>query len=295
TPRARSARHPDGRSVLRRGPGPIADGVPPLPGPAPPLLPAPITRPAQGGEPGLGVAATAAGRPRGNRRRVACRLRRGGPGRGAPRRGLLAGRGRGREDRRRPQRPSRGRSRLDPAGGADRSPDRGQGPGPPFPAGRTVPVAPPSEAARPPRTAGPVYIPVNARQSGAEAGGARRPETVRPREAGGGGGAVVVRERSGRVLAANLRALREKAGLSLSELARRSDIAKGTLSQLESGSGNPTLETVFSLSNALEVPVSSLLAEHGDPDAVLVRSADVEEFSGDAVDLRMLRRLDLSD
>ncbi|MFC7740799.1 helix-turn-helix domain-containing protein [Nocardiopsis composta] len=105
----------------------------------------------------------------------------------------------------------------------------------------------------------------------------------------------MVRERSGRVLAANLRALREKAGLSLSELARRSDIAKGTLSQLESGSGNPTLETVFSLSNALEVPVSSLLAEHGDPDAVLVRSADVEEFSGDAVDLRMLRRLDLSD
>lgn len=85
------------------------------------------------------------------------------------------------------------------------------------------------------------------------------------------------------VLGANLRALRETAGLSLSELARRSDIAKGTLSQLESGTGNPTIETVFSLSNALGVPVSSLLTERADPDVVLVRSSGLEVLSSDAV------------
>ncbi|MFB9905935.1 helix-turn-helix domain-containing protein [Allokutzneria oryzae] len=105
----------------------------------------------------------------------------------------------------------------------------------------------------------------------------------------------MVREQAGQVLAANLRALRERRGLSLSELARRSDIAKGTLSQLESGTGNPTIETVFSLSNALEVPVSSLLTERVAQDVVLIRSAGLDVLSGDAVDLRMLRRMDVTD
>ncbi len=97
---------------------------------------------------------------------------------------------------------------------------------------------------------------------------------------------------AGRVLGVNLRARRDEQGISLSELARRSGIAKGTLSQLESGAGNPTIETVFSLSNALGVPVSALLSEPPASDLVLVRSADVEVLSGAAVDLRMLRRLE---
>jgi transcriptional regulator with XRE-family HTH domain len=105
----------------------------------------------------------------------------------------------------------------------------------------------------------------------------------------------MVREQAGRVLAANLRALRDQGGLSLSELARRSGIAKGTLSQLESGTGNPTIETVFSLSNALGVPVSSLLTERLEPDVVLVRSDELEVLSSNAVDLRMLRRMDVTD
>lgn len=95
------------------------------------------------------------------------------------------------------------------------------------------------------------------------------------------------------MLAANLRALRSGAGFSLSELARRSGIAKGTLSQLESGTGNPTIETVFSLSNAFRVPVSSLLTERTPADVVLVRSAGLDVLSSSAVDLRMLRRMDL--
>jgi transcriptional regulator with XRE-family HTH domain len=104
----------------------------------------------------------------------------------------------------------------------------------------------------------------------------------------------MVEQRAGQVLAANLKVLRERSGLSLSELARRSGIAKGTLSQLESGAGNPTIETVFSLSNALSVPVSSLLTLRSDPAVVLVRSADLEVLSSEAVDLRMLRRLDVA-
>ncbi|GAA1993182.1 XRE family transcriptional regulator [Amycolatopsis minnesotensis] len=105
----------------------------------------------------------------------------------------------------------------------------------------------------------------------------------------------MVKEQAGRILAANLRVLREQAGMSLSELARRSAIAKGTLSQLESGTGNPTIDTVFSLSNALGVPVSSLLTERADPDVVLVRGGGLEVLSSNAVDLRMLRRMDVTD
>ncbi|GLY51560.1 XRE family transcriptional regulator [Lentzea sp. NBRC 102530] len=97
------------------------------------------------------------------------------------------------------------------------------------------------------------------------------------------------------MLGANLRALREQRGLSLSELARRSSIAKGTLSQLESGTGNPTIETVFSLSNALDVPVSELVTERTPPDVVLVRARDVETLSSNAVDLRLMRRMDIGD
>ena len=98
--------------------------------------------------------------------------------------------------------------------------------------------------------------------------------------------------RAGEMLGANLRARREEQAISLSELARRSGIAKGTLSQLESGSGNPTIETVFSLSNALGVPVSSLLSERTEPDVLVVRSGDVDVLRGDAIDLRLLRKLD---
>jgi transcriptional regulator with XRE-family HTH domain len=101
--------------------------------------------------------------------------------------------------------------------------------------------------------------------------------------------------RAGHVLGTNIKRLRERRGLSLSELARRSSIAKGTLSQLEQGTGNPTIETVFSLSNALSIPVSSLLTEQPDPEVVLVRSADVEVLSSDAVDLRLLRRIDVTE
>ena len=61
------------------------------------------------------------------------------------------------------------------------------------------------------------------------------------------------------VIAASLRRERERAGLSLSELAKRAGIAKSTLSQLESASGNPSVETLWALGVALGVPFSRLV------------------------------------
>ncbi|WP_107097205.1 helix-turn-helix domain-containing protein [Streptomyces sp. NBRC 110028] len=60
-------------------------------------------------------------------------------------------------------------------------------------------------------------------------------------------------------IAAVLRRERGRAGLSLTEVARRAGIAKSTLSQLESGSGNPSLETLWALCVTLDVPPSRLL------------------------------------
>lgn len=94
-----------------------------------------------------------------------------------------------------------------------------------------------------------------------------------------------------RVLAGNLRALRGVRGITLSELGRRSGIAKATLSQLEAGSGNPTIETLFGLSRALEVPVSELVSEEQPTVVALVRAADGTRIAGDAVRLRLLHRL----
>lgn len=94
------------------------------------------------------------------------------------------------------------------------------------------------------------------------------------------------------VLAGNLRRARLERGLSLSELSRRSKIGKATLSQLEAGAGNPTIETVFSLSRALQVPISDLL-DHQEPSGLtVVRAADVEVLRGEGVDLRPLRGIE---
>ena len=60
-------------------------------------------------------------------------------------------------------------------------------------------------------------------------------------------------------IATALRRARENAGLTLTELARRAGVAKSTLSQLESAQGNPSVETLWALCVALDVPFSSLL------------------------------------
>lgn len=74
-------------------------------------------------------------------------------------------------------------------------------------------------------------------------------------------------------IAAALRRERERVGISLAELARRAGIAKSTLSQLESGLGNPSVETVWALGVALGVPFSRLV-EQPSPDVRVIRAGD---------------------
>lgn len=70
----------------------------------------------------------------------------------------------------------------------------------------------------------------------------------------------------------NVRRLRERAGLSLRELALRAEVSASTLSTLEAGSGNPGVETLVTIGSALGVPFSELVMPH-EPD-VRVQRAD---------------------
>lgn len=74
-------------------------------------------------------------------------------------------------------------------------------------------------------------------------------------------------------LARNLKRTRLERAISLSELARSSGVSKATLSGLERGTGNPSVDTVWALARALNVPFGELFDENDD-DAVRVRRID---------------------
>ncbi len=95
-----------------------------------------------------------------------------------------------------------------------------------------------------------------------------------------------------KVVGANLRAVRSVRGLSLSEVARRAAIGKGTLSELEAGQRNPTLETLYALAQVLEVPLGELLVETEAADGdrqVLVRAGGAD-LSGRTIDVQLMDR-----
>ncbi len=56
-----------------------------------------------------------------------------------------------------------------------------------------------------------------------------------------------------------IRELRTARGVSLSALAATTQLGKGTLSELERGRRNPTLDTLFAIATALSVPLGDLL------------------------------------
>src|ERR671916_1245773 len=62
-------------------------------------------------------------------------------------------------------------------------------------------------------------------------------------------------------VAANVRTLRTQAGLTLADLASAAGLGKSTLAQLESGKGNPSVETLWAIAAALRVPFGRLVEE----------------------------------
>lgn len=75
------------------------------------------------------------------------------------------------------------------------------------------------------------------------------------------------------VVAANVRHLRERAGRSLGDVALAAGVGKSTLSQLESGNANPSIETLWAVARALGVPFGQLI-EPALPDVRVVRAGE---------------------
>lgn len=85
------------------------------------------------------------------------------------------------------------------------------------------------------------------------------------------------------VIASSLQRERRRAGLSLAEVARRAGIAKSTLSQLESGTGNPSVETLWALSVALDVPFAELV-EPTRPKVQVIRAGEGPAVASEKAD-----------
>jgi transcriptional regulator with XRE-family HTH domain len=92
------------------------------------------------------------------------------------------------------------------------------------------------------------------------------------------------------LLAANLRRLRIARHLSLSELARATAISKATLSSIENGNSNPTVETLGALAGALRVGIAELVAELPLPQVRVQRAAQARRIPRDGVTVRELER-----
>jgi transcriptional regulator with XRE-family HTH domain len=90
------------------------------------------------------------------------------------------------------------------------------------------------------------------------------------------------------MLAANVRRLRVARHWSLSELARATGMSKATLSGIENGRGNPTVETLSALASALRLPVVELLGEPPVGEVRLARAAEREFSLRDRISYRPL-------
>lgn len=77
-------------------------------------------------------------------------------------------------------------------------------------------------------------------------------------------------------IARTLRREREARGLSVSELARQAGVSKATVSQLENGAGNPSVETLWALGVALGVPFAVLVDQQASS-PTLIRAHDLPE------------------
>jgi transcriptional regulator with XRE-family HTH domain len=71
-------------------------------------------------------------------------------------------------------------------------------------------------------------------------------------------------------IARALRAHRRARGLSIGELARRAGVSKTLISRLEAGLGNPSVETLWRLAGALDVPLGMLIESEEPPPTRLI-------------------------
>jgi|SRR5882757_6421098 len=81
------------------------------------------------------------------------------------------------------------------------------------------------------------------------------------------------------IAARNVRRFRTERRMSMGQLARLCGVSKQTLSKIEAGTGNPTVDTVDAVATALNVSLHALLTEWGSP--VFVQRGSTASWSED--------------
>lgn len=89
-------------------------------------------------------------------------------------------------------------------------------------------------------------------------------------------------------IAAQVRLRRTQRGFTAAELARQAGLSKATVSALEAGRANPTVDTLDALARALRIPLTDLLTRGTDPGPMLLRGTPMPD-AGPAREL--LRRV----
>lgn len=92
----------------------------------------------------------------------------------------------------------------------------------------------------------------------------------------------------------NVRRIRNFRGVSAVQLAREAGVSRGTLYQLETGRGNPRMDTLYALARVLEVALSDFVASPGE-DLMVVRSSSGVLVGNRGLDARLLQTFNLID
>lgn len=74
------------------------------------------------------------------------------------------------------------------------------------------------------------------------------------------------------IVAKNIRRLREENKLSMDQLSKLSGVSKSMLAQIERGEGNPTISTLWKLSNGMRVPFDALTVRSKSPYEIIKTS-----------------------
>ena len=82
------------------------------------------------------------------------------------------------------------------------------------------------------------------------------------------------------IVAKNIKRLREEKKLSMDELAKLSGVSKSMLAQIERGEGNPTLSTLWKISNGMKAPFDALTVRPKIPYEI-VKISDIQPLLED--------------
>ncbi|NLY85719.1 MAG: helix-turn-helix domain-containing protein [Tissierellia bacterium] len=89
-----------------------------------------------------------------------------------------------------------------------------------------------------------------------------------------------------RIVATNLKKIREKNKLSLDNLSELTGVSKSMLGQIERGESNPTLQTIWKIATGLKISLTSLIVATK-PEAEIIKKSNISPIVADGGKFRI--------